>query len=101
MTQTNQEKGKEEASHLKALLEGRKINQQDLAAAMQTSRVAVNQIMNGKRGITPVMALKLEAALGIPANRLLERQTIFDLDRAYRENKDVIEEIRNRPLTEQ
>lgn len=99
MTQNN-ERGKEDGSNLKALLGNRKVNQQDLADRMKTSRVAVNQIMNGKRGITAVMALKLEAALGVSARSLLEQQSIQDLDRAYNENKDVIEQIRSNPLGE-
>lgn len=87
-----------EAEILKGLLETNDINQQELADRIQTSRVAVNQVLNGKRGLTAVMALKLEAALGLPAKKLLERQNIKDLDKAYSENKELIENIRRNPM---
>jgi addiction module HigA family antidote len=83
---------------LKGLLEDNKVNQQDLAERIQTSRVAVNQVLNNRRGLTPLMALKLEAALGVKARPLLERQLTQELDKAYAENKDVIESIRSNPI---
>lgn len=86
-----------EAEVLKDLIDG-KINQQDLAHRIRTSRVAVNQVLNGKRGLTPIMALKLEAALGLPARKIMERQLVRDLDKAYEENKDLLESIRNNPI---
>lgn len=87
-----------EGNFIKELLAEKDINQQDLADHMKTSRVAVNQVINGKRGLTPLMALKLEASLGIPARPVLERQLVRDLDRAYEDNRDLIEKIRSNPL---
>lgn len=95
MTEPMTEQAEAEGSLIKDLLAGREINQQDLADSIQTSRVAVNQVINGRRGLTPLMALKLEAALGLPARPILERQMIRDLDRAYEENKDLLEKIRS------
>jgi addiction module HigA family antidote len=83
---------------LKSLIAESGMKQQDFADRISTSRVAVNQVVNGKRGLTPLMALKLEAALGISARSILENQTIVDLARAYEENKDVIEKIRSNPV---
>lgn len=83
---------------LKAIIADSDLNQQDFAQRIFTSRVAVNQVVNGKRGLTPLMALKLEAALGISARSILERQTVVELARAYEENKDVIEKIRSNPV---
>lgn len=87
-----------QADYLKSILSSRNVNQQDLADRIQTSRVAVNQVLNGRRGLTPLMALKLEACLGVPARAFMEKQLIRDLDRAYEENKDLLERIRSNPL---
>jgi addiction module HigA family antidote len=80
------------------LVEKGEFSQQDLADRIQTSRVAVNQVLNGRRSITPLMALKLEAAVGLPARELLEAQLIRDLDRTYAKNKDILESIRSNPI---
>lgn len=84
-----------ESNPLKEMVEARGIKQEDLAVEMKTSRVAINQVLNGKRGLSPLMALKLEARLGVDSRKILEEQLVRDLDEAYRENKDVIEEIRS------
>ena len=97
MTDVTEQAG-DEGEFLKKLIGEKKINQQDLAERIQTSRVAVNQVMNGRRSITPLMALKLEGALGISARKLLENQSLSGLDRAYAENKDVIDQIRSNPI---
>lgn len=97
MTQAN-EVPSSDGEFLKGLMDTLKMNQQEFADRIQTSRVAVNQIVNGRRGVTPLMALKLEAALGVSAKALLERQALSDLDKAYSEHKDSIESIRANPI---
>lgn len=86
------------AERLKQIVETNNINQQDLADRIDTSRVAVNQVLNGKRGLTPLMALKLEAALGVEARSILESQLVDDLDKTYDEHKVVLERIRANPM---
>jgi plasmid maintenance system antidote protein VapI len=93
---TTADAAQSEGGLLKSLLEGRDINQQELADCIETSRVAVNQVINHKRGLTPLMALKLEASLGIPARPILERQLIRELDEAYQQNKETLERIRGK-----
>jgi addiction module HigA family antidote len=100
MMTEEEEKALSRVQPIKELVERGEFSQQDLADRIDTSRVAVNQVLNGKRSVTPLMALKLEAALGIPARRLLEEQVVRDLDRTYRENAAVLEKIRANPIRE-
>ena len=91
---SNPSESNDDAVLLRELLEEQKIDQTELARRIKTSRVAVNQVLNGKRGITSLMALKLEASLGVSAQRLMQKQSALDLDKAYRENESLIEQIR-------
>ena len=45
---------------LKDLLEKKNWTQEDLAARLGVSRYSVSQLMNGRRGLTPEMAVRLE-----------------------------------------
>ena len=46
------------------------ITQKDLAARIGVSFVRVNEIVNGKRGVTPDTALRLEQLFGMCAGEL-------------------------------
>lgn len=59
-----------------------KVTQDALAAALDVSRVTVNQILNGRRSITPDMAVRLEYVLGTSAEFWLRAQMRFDLHTA-------------------
>ncbi len=55
------------------------ITQQQLADAMKISRVRLNEILNGRRGISPDTALRLERVLGPSAQFWLNLQMVVDL----------------------
>lgn len=55
------------------------ITQQQLADAMHVDRVRVNNIINGRRGVTPDTALRLERVLGPSAEFWLNAQQRVDL----------------------
>ena|SRR5579863_3183657 len=55
------------------------LTQQQLADAMKISRVRINAILNGRRGITPDTALRLERVLGPSAQFWLNLQMMVDL----------------------
>jgi len=58
------------------------ITQKDLAARIGVSFVRVNEIVNGKRGVTPDTALRLEQLFGMEAQVWLNLQQIWDLYQA-------------------
>ena len=57
----------------------RGINQTDLAKMLGCTHAKVNQIINGKRGITPEFAIQLERALGTSAEMWVNLQAAWDL----------------------
>ena len=59
-----------------------KISQHQLALAMRVAQQKINDIVRGKRSITPDTALRLAAALGTTPEFWLGLQQEYDLDRA-------------------
>lgn len=55
--------------------------QMDLALIMDKPLPAINEIINGKRTITALMAIHLESALGIPAEDWLELEARYQLSK--------------------
>lgn len=62
-----------------AVLKERKITQSALADAIMVARPGFNNMMSGKRSMTPLLAKKIERAIGYPAGVLMAMQTTFDL----------------------
>jgi len=58
------------------------ITQSGLAAHLGIPIQRVNEIVNGKRGVTPDTALLLSAALGTSAEFWINLQTSYDLAQA-------------------
>lgn len=67
---------------LKDEIEYRGISQRKLAAEMQMSHTALNEILNAKRPITTTSAYLFEAALDVPAEMLLKLQMRYDMQKA-------------------
>lgn len=59
-----------------------------LADAIEVARPGLNNMLNGKRAITASLALKIEAAIGYPADMLLRLQAAHDLSEA-KHNSDM------------
>ena len=58
------------------------------AKVLGVSRQALNNLLNGKSGVTPEMAIRLEKAFGGTADTWLRMQMNYDLARAMkRESK--------------
>jgi addiction module HigA family antidote len=51
----------------------------DAASALQVTRTTLSELVNGKRGISPEMALRLEQVFGGSAESWLVQQVQFDL----------------------
>jgi addiction module HigA family antidote len=66
------------------------ISQHKLAIAMRVAQQKINDIVRGKRSITPDTALRLASALGTSAEFWLGLQQEYDLDCARLQSADRI-----------
>ena len=55
------------------------LNQTDLAKRCGCSPRKINEIVNGKRGISPMFAITLESVLGTSAEMWVRMQAEYDL----------------------
>ncbi len=60
-------------------LEASNLTQAKLAECIGVSPSLINEIIKGKRGVNTEMALLIEAALGIPADLLLNLQRDYNM----------------------
>jgi addiction module HigA family antidote len=61
----------------------------ELADRLHVTRPNLNNLLNGKADLSPVMALRFEQAFGLGAETLLRMQTAHDLAQA-REGADAL-----------
>lgn len=61
----------------------------DAAKALGVTRQALNNLVNGKAGISPEMAIRLDKAFGGSAEAWLALQTAFDLAQARKGEKSI------------
>jgi addiction module HigA family antidote len=78
-------------SALDHLLKKIGVSQEDFADAIQTSRFTVNQIVNGKRKVTPAMALKIAKSTNTSAAFWLNLQRDVD---AYEARLRIADELK-------
>lgn len=64
---------------IRDFLEDLRKTQTELADALGVSRVRLNEVIHGRRGMTPSTALRLERTLGKPAYWWLGLQQDYDL----------------------
>lgn len=67
---------------LKEEIEFRKLSQRKLASQMGVSHIELNEILNSKRSVNVEFALRIEAALGIGADMLVDMQSRYNLQTA-------------------
>ncbi len=70
------------------------LTQKELADSIQVSYQRINEIVSGKRGVTPSTALRLAKYFGMSADFWLNLQIKFDLYLAQKKEKRVLERIR-------
>jgi len=70
------------------------MTQRELAHAIHVPYQRVNEIVNGRRGITPSTALRLEKYFGMPADFWLKLQLRWDLYHIQRAEKQELQTIR-------
>lgn len=66
------------------------MKQIELASLIGTPRSVLNDVIKGKRALTPQMAVLIEKAIGTPADFLLSTQSLYEIDKVRKE-KQVIE----------
>ena len=71
---------------LKDELEYRGISQRGLAKRIGISYSSFNEMLNGKRSLSPELAMMMEAALGVDAAPLLAMQNEYDMMMAERDD---------------
>ena len=81
---------------LKDLMKPLGITQKELAGELRTSFRTINEIVNGKRAVSPDMALRLSRYFGMSADFWLYAQKNYDLQKAWQKNKDIIKRITRR-----
>lgn len=70
------------------------LSQRKLATGIHVPYQRVNDLVNGRRGITPSTALRLARYLGTSADFWMNLQSRWDLYRAQREEAQVLRTIR-------
>lgn len=76
------------------------LTQKELADSIKVPYQRINEIISGKRGVTPSTALRLAKYFGMSADFWLNLQIKFDLHLAQKKEKQVLERIRqmNNPI---
>lgn len=70
------------------------LTQKPLADAIKVPYQRINEIVSGKRGVTPSTALRLAKYFGMSADFWLNLQIKFDLYSAQRKERQVLGKIR-------
>lgn len=76
------------------------ISQRELATGIKVPFQRVNEIVNGRRGITPSTALRLERFFGVSAGFWLNLQMRWDLYWALESEKDNLKNIRRHKVAQ-
>jgi len=69
------------------------ITQRELASAIRVPYQRVNELVNGRRGITPSTALRLAKYFDVSPGYWLNLQTRWDLYHARKQEEQVLEDI--------
>ena len=71
-----------------------KISQQDLAKAIQVPFQRINELVNGRRGVTPSTALRLAKFFGMSPSFWMSLQLRWDLYHAQRADAKALRAIK-------
>lgn len=70
------------------------ITQQQLADGIHVPFQRINELVNGKRGVTPSTSLRLARFLGVSEDFWMNLQVRWDLYRAKKKEQTILEEIK-------
>ena len=71
-----------------------KITQQHLADAIYVPFQRVNELVNGKRGVTPSTSLRLAKFFGVSADYWMNLQVRWDLHIVRKKEQEILEKIK-------
>ena len=74
------------------------MTQRDLAKSINVPYQRINEIINGRRGITPSSALRLSKVFGVSADFWMNIQLRWDLYFAKKSESDALSKIKPLPL---
>ena len=74
------------------------MTQRDLANSINVPYQRINEIINGRRGITPSTALRLSKVFGVSADFWMNIQLRWDLYFAKKSESDALSKIKPLPL---
>jgi addiction module HigA family antidote len=74
------------------------ITQRDLANAINVPYQRINEIINGRRGITPSTALRLSKVFGVSADFWMNIQLRWDLYFAKKSESEALNKIKPLPM---
>lgn len=78
---------------LEEFLKPMRLTQRQLAQAIHVPYQRINEIINGRRGMTPSTALRLEKFLGMSSSFWMDLQLRWDLYYAYEQDEKELESI--------
>ena len=61
----------------------------DAAAALQVSRPALSNLLNGKAALSAEMALRIEKAFGVKMDTLMRMQSSYEIAQARKREKTI------------
>jgi len=73
------------------------LSQQQVAKAIHVPYQRINEIVNGRRGMTPSTALRLEKFLGMSSSFWMNLQLRWDLHHAHEKDDKELESIEPHP----
>jgi addiction module HigA family antidote len=77
------------------------VTQRDLAAAIDVPFQRINEIVNGRRGVTPSSAVRLAQFLGTSGAFWMNAQVAWDLYHAQKSEASALKRIRPHPTAPQ
>jgi addiction module HigA family antidote len=75
------------------------LTQRELASAIDVPFQRVNEIVNGRRGVTPATAVRLAQFFGTSSGFWMNLQTSWDLFHAQRSEANALKKIRPYPAS--
>lgn len=82
---------------LREELKAREIKQIDLAKELGIAKNVMSEIINGKRNITPELAVRLEDTLDIKAEFWMKHQVAYEIDMIRIKNKKAVQKANISP----
>jgi addiction module HigA family antidote len=79
---------------LKDEIEGRSMKQRELAEKIKIAKNVLSEIIHGKRNLTPMLALKLEEALGINAEFWMKLQVNYEINLIRNQYKSLVDKTK-------